>query len=69
MTRTTGVPSAEAFLEERGGDAGGAGDDQAVSGDVRRQFVQQGAHVLGFDGEDEGVGGLGGLGVADGSTP
>ena len=56
----------EAFLEEGGGDARGAADDQAVGGDVRGEFVEERAHVLGLDGEDEGVGALGGLGVGDG---
>ncbi len=55
----------QALLEVRGGDAGGAADDQAVGGDVRGELGQEGAHVLGLDGEDQGVGGLGGLGVAD----
>ena len=66
MTRTTGVPGGEPLLEEGGGDAGGAADDQAVGGDVRGEFVEEGAHVLRLDGEDQGVGGLGGLGVGDG---
>lgn len=60
-----GGAGGQALLEVRGGDAGGAADDEAVGGDMRGQLLDEGAHVLRLDGEDEGVGGLGGLGVGD----
>lgn len=56
----------EALLDEAGGDAGGGADDEAVGGDVRGQLVEEPAHVLGLDRQDEDVGALGGLGVGDG---
>ncbi|MBW8701721.1 hypothetical protein MBT84_19130 [Streptomyces sp. MBT84] len=55
----------QARLEEGGGDAGGAADDQPVGGDVRGEFVEERAHVLRLDREDERVRGLRGLGVGD----
>src|SRR5690606_33668574 len=56
----------EALLEEGGGDSGGSADDQTVGGDVRGEFVEEGAHVLRLDREDQDVGGLGGFLVGDG---
>ena len=66
MTRTTGVPSARRSSKKEVGMPAARADDQAVGGDVRGELVQEGAHVLRLDGEDQGVGGLGRLGVADG---
>lgn len=59
----------EPVLDERGGDAGRGADDQAVGGDVRGEFVQELAHVLRLDREDEDVGVLGRLRVGDGLDP
>src|SRR5690606_503729 len=56
----------EALLEEGGGDSGGSADGQTVGGDVRGEFVEEGAHVLRLDREDQDVGGLGGFLVGDG---
>lgn len=56
----------QALLDEGGGDTGRGADDETVRGDVRAEFVEELAHVLGLDGQDEGVGSFGGLGVGDG---
>ncbi len=56
----------EPLLDERGGDAGGRADDEAVGSDVVGELVEEPAHVLRLDGEDERVGALGGVLVGDG---
>ncbi len=61
-----GRPGGEAGLDETGGDARGGGDHEPVGRGVRGQLVQQGGHVLRLDGQDQDVGALGGVRVADG---
>ena len=65
MTRTTGVPCGQPLLEEVGRDAGRERDDQGARSQVRGDLVQQRAHVLRLDDEDEGVGACGRLDVVD----